>query len=312
MSTNSNIEWTTHTFNPWWGCTKVHAGCKNCYAEAQDHRWGGNHWGNSPRRMVLGEWGKPAKWDAAAKAAGRVDSVFCASMCDLFEDYDGPVVDQRGKPLWVDYDGRTTNWNTDRPVTLEWLRSRVFELAYVTPNLRWLLLTKRPENITRMVPPAWLEKWPANVWTGTSPCDQATADECIPNLLRVPGKHFLRCEPLVGTVDLHDAFYRARISPSDTYKRRFTHPESGVHWVIVGGESGNKARPCHIEWVRDIVRQCKEAAVPVFVKQLGANPERERQFAADDIRDVSLDLHDRKGGNMAEWPEDLRVRELPS
>lgn len=322
MSTNSDIEWTTHTFNPWWGCTKVHAGCKNCYAEAQDHRWGGNHWGNSPRRMVLGEWGKPAKWDAAAKAAGRVDSVFCASMCDLFEDYHGRVVNQQGEELFVGDTDRITRHGTAQAVTLDWLRMKVFEQIHVTPNLRWLLLTKRPENIMRMVPPLWLERWPANAWTGTSPCDQATADECIPNLLRVPGPHFLSCEPLLGPIIFNE------VLEYNGYDGRGVR-RGTIDCVIVGGESGTKARPCDVGWIRSIVGQCKDAGVPCFVKQLGASIE----MAFDEWNRITAGgvsgsdrftllfegcdrgywrTFDRKGGDMAEWPEDLRVREVPA
>ncbi len=302
MSTNSNIEWTTHTFNPWWGCTKVHAGCTNCYAEAFDKRVGGSHWGNSPRRMVLGEWGKPAKWNAVALAENEVHSVFCASMCDLFEDYDGPVVDQRGKPLWIDHDGRTTNWNTDNPVTLDWLRSRVFTLINNTPSLRWLLLTKRPENIMRMVPKAWLEQWPANVWTGTSPCDQATAVQCIHHLICVPGKRFLSCEPLLGTLDLTAVeFPTGKLENvldcrvSEIAIRAGIPKLNGIDWVISGAESrgtrSGRFSEGYVSSAREIMRQCKSFGVPFFNKQ--------------------MPIGGRISKDMAEWPEDLRVREVP-
>lgn len=319
MSTGTRIEWTDHTFNPWWGCTKVHAGCKNCYAEALDRRWGGDHWGpKGPRRMVLGEWSKPAKWNAAAKAAGRVDRVFCASMCDLFEDYDGPVVDQQGRP--VPMRDSVDNW------TVPGLRRRVFDLIDDTPHLLWLLLTKRPENVLEMVPPAWLRRWPSNVMTGTSPCDQKTADTCIPALLKVPGRRFLSCEPLVGPVDLD------RNGVRDGAAVRHDRPESSwlrnIHWVIVGGESGNGARMFNIEWARSIRDQCRAAGVPVFIKQLGANPALPRQSEAarnwptgttcapragpgDHWAELVVLLNDPKGGDWSEWPEDLRVREFP-
>lgn len=89
MSSETKIQWTDHTFNPWWGCTKVHDGCKNCYAEAFDKRVGGAHWGTrASRRMILGEWGNPAKWNKVAAASGVRARVFCASMCDLFEELD--------------------------------------------------------------------------------------------------------------------------------------------------------------------------------------------------------------------------------
>ena len=325
MSTNSNIEWTHHTFNGWWGCTKVHAGCKNCYAEATDARWGGDHWGNGPRRMILGEWGKPAQWNKAAKDAGEIHRVFCSSMCDVFEDYQGPVVDQQGKRVeftgtdtlgvragQFDYENGKVFWSIDA------LRERVFRIIESTPNLHWLLLTKRPENITRMVPSHWLVKWPENVMTGTSPCDQPTAEVCIPDLLRVPGRHFLSCEPLIGAVDLLRIPNTSPPMPGCPNGA----PSRRIDWVIVGGESGRGARPFHIKWARSLVAQCKGAAVPVFIKQLGARPIGYCPCKQDDgdphqgcptcggDGDVALELRDHKGGDMSEWPEDLRVREF--
>jgi protein gp37 len=314
MSTDSKIEWTRHTFNPWWGCTKVHDGCKHCYAEATDKHWARKgskgHWGpRNPRRMILGEWSKPAQWNASAKAAGEIHRVFCASMCDLFEDYDGPVVDQTGNPVALR--SGAGNW------TVPLLRDRVFSIIDTMPNLLWLLLTKRPENIRRMVPAAWHNRWPTNVMTGTSPCDQDTANECVPALLHSPGqRHFLSIEPLLGPVSICHAVIKRR------------HGDPQPVWVIVGGESGGGARPCNVAWIREIVRQCKAAGVPVFVKQLGANvrwdgiqggymdgtpnvwPEgTKRESLPGEFRIV---LQDKKGGDMAEWPKDLRVREMPN
>lgn len=258
MASETAIGWTDHTFNPWWGCTKVHTGCKNCYAETLDARWGGDHWGpRNPRRMVLGEWNKPAKWNAQAGSAGKTRRVFCASMCDLFEDYDGPVVDQRGNQVEMRY-------HPGRFWTVPTLRFRVFDIIADTPHLLWLLLTKRPENVTRMVPPAWLDRWPDNVMTGTSPCDQETADTAIPNLLRVPGRRFLSCEPLLGPVDL-TAGKGGKVSPM-----------RGLDWVITGGESGPGHRDCEPAWQESIVDQCVAAGVPVFVKQdAGTKPGRQ-------------------------------------
>jgi len=296
MSTGTKIEWTHHTFNPWWGCTKVHAGCTNCYAEALDKRWGGDHWGNGPRRMVLGEWGKPAKWNAEAQAAGERRRVFCASMCDLFEDHKGEVVDQQGKPVPLPHSPGV--W------TVPHLRTRVFHLVEATPWLDWLMLTKRPENINDMVPSRWHDEWPANVMTGTSPCNQETADKCIPALLKVPGRHFLSCEPLIGPLLLADL------------EREYEDGQAfdwlgggGIDWVIVGGESGRKSRQFHIGWAHSIVEQCKAVGVPVFVKQLGAQPIRDPSCPGESC---FVDLKDPKGGDMSEWPKALRVREFPT
>jgi len=307
VSENSKIQWTDHTFNPWWGCTKVHAGCKNCYAETLDKRFGPSHWGNNPRRMVLGEWSKPEKWNRDAERAGVKARVFCASMCDLFEDYSGPVVNQQGDDA---------GWSVDA------LRRRVFKLIGETPWLEWLLLTKRPEEVNRTVPIRWHDNWPSNVMVGTSPCNQETAEKCIPELLKVPGRRFLSCEPLLGPIDF-----------SKTAKARgIVSLHKQLHWVIVGGESGHNARVCDVGWILDIVKQCKGADVPVFVKQLGSHVECANDKVADWMDEVggSLDyfdepseghvyqgmplrmrLADKKGGNPDEWPADLRVREFP-
>jgi len=317
MSENTNIEWCTHTFNAWWGCTKVHTGCANCYAEATDARWGGDHWGkDASRRMILGEWGKPAKWNEAAEAAGTPATVFASSMCDVFEAFDGAVVNQQDQRLYIERPGRLINaeiarnlittTDTGDPVTLAYLRSKLWPIIESTPWLRWLLLTKRPENITGMVPGSWLEAWPAHVWTGTSPVNQETADECIPRLLKVPGKHFLSVEPMVGLVNL-TPYMTEIVSSTDTEieERRL------IDWVICGGESGTgkTIRPFDLLWARSLRDQCAAAGVPFFMKQLGAKP-------------CNLPLHigdgsgrggllNKKGGDPAEWPEDLRVRELP-
>lgn len=330
MSENSKIEWTDHTFNGWWGCTKVHAGCKNCYAEALDKRYAQgvpSHWGNNPRRMILGEWSKPAKWNKEAENAGKRARVFCSSMCDVFEVYDGPVVDQQGND---------TKWSIVE------LRRRIFTIIEETPHLDWLLLTKRPENVRSMVPVRWLENWPANVMTGTSPCDQTTAEVCIPHLLRIPGRHFLSCEPLLGPINLGLAMCTCPW-PSDAMQTRHLmdcsadtrRPEdqrrwAQLHWVIVGGESGPHSRPFRPHWARSIVNQCQRACVPVFVKQMGSHVEIANDSGdewPDDGRIfdtvpasyrpthqgefVRVKLNDNKGGDMAEWPVDLRVRQLP-
>lgn len=166
------------------------------------------------------------------------------------------------------------------------------------------------EPLSRVV----LTAWPLpNVWLGVSVEDQQTADERIPILLQTPtAVRFVSVEPLLGPVDLRevnpiDDFY---IDALDTPDQSFK-----LNWVIVGGESGPKARPCDVAWIRSIVRQCEKAAVPCFVKQLGARP-YEDGCAPGHVwigkSPASLhQLSDKKGGDPTEWPEDLRVREFP-
>lgn len=313
MSENTNIEWCNHTFNAWWGCMKVHTGCKNCYAESWDARWGGKHWGpNASRRMILGEWAKPYQWNEAARIAGVPATVFASSMCDVFEDFTGPVVDQQGKPVVARgcFSPLLESLLTDkREWTIPALRRRLFDIIRETTNLRWLLLTKRPKNIIKMVPRHWVNGdasggWPAHVWTGTSPVNQETADECIPELLNVPGKHFLSVEPMLGTVDLSAYFGGEYVAlPGDRVERSYNF---GIHWVICGGESGANARPFDVAWARSLRDRCKAAGVPFFAKQLGSKPMRGVLGEGDPIT-----IKHKKGGDPTEWPEDLRVRELP-
>jgi protein gp37 len=175
MGKNSEIEWTHHTFNPWWGCTKVSPACRHCYAETWAKRVGQEIWGKASPRRLFGEkhWSQPLQWNDDAKRQQTRFRVFCASMSDVFETR--KELDQERKKLW--------------------------ELISQTPFLDWLLLTKRPQNIIHMAP--WDKDWPANVWLGTTVEDQKRADERLPHLLRHPAAvRFLSCEPLLGSLDL--------------------------------------------------------------------------------------------------------------
>lgn len=262
MGQNSHIQWTDHTFNPWWGCQKVSDGCKFCYAENLSERYGHNVWGPiAPRRFFDdNHWNEPRSWNRKAIREGHRLRVFCGSMCDVFED---------------------------RP-DLKEPRERLWALIEETPELDWLLLTKRPENMVSMSPVRWAQNgWPRNVWAGTSAEDQDTCDARLTELLRVPAFiRFISAEPLLGPIDF---------GLLGTVERTISEPYCAVydmlHWVIVGGESQPGCRPMKLEWARDIVRQCRESGVAVFVKQLGGHPN--------------------KRGNPDAWPADLKVREFP-
>ena len=311
MAEDSKIQWTTHTFNPWRGCTKVSAGCANCYAESMSGR---NPkvlgvWGKDGTRVVASEaqWRLPPKWDKAAALAGERHRVFCASLADVFE---GPET----MPAEA--------WPRVREA-----RVRLHHLINDTPHLDWLLLTKRPENVVRFAEGperSWTENMPPNVWLGASVENQAAADERIPHLLRVPAAvRFLSCEPLLGSVDLTEHLPHVRCvrcgwsnatDPNGTGRcpnrcgpLQKANP-GRIDWCIVGGESGGGARPMNVEWARALVAQCRAAGVKVFVKQMGSNP----QFQTPDMHGPQLlTLRDRKGGEVDEFPEDLRVREFP-
>ncbi len=250
MGEHTKIEWAHHTFNPWIGCERVSAECRNCYAETWDAR-GLNgpetHWGkDTPRRRTSdANWRLPLRWDRKAAADGVRRSVFCASLADVFEDRD-------------DLDP----WRTD-----------LWDLIEATPNLDWLLLTKRPENVEMLAgdfaqciscglnPVDPFNWWcicggtvrpPLNVRLGTSVGHQSSIDRVAALIDAADGAPtFLSCEPLLGPLDFG------------------TGGLDGIDWVIAGGESGPKARPMHPDWVRSIRDVCLDSGVPFLFKQWG-------------------------------------------
>lgn len=260
---NSKIEWTTHTFNPWIGCTKVSPGCANCYAETlMAVRYGKVKWGKGqPRvRTAPENWRKPRLWNKAAAGASERPRVFCASLADVF----------------------------DEEVSSDWL-AELMQLIDDCKNLDWLLLTKRPQNITRLmqrieVPghgfgDAWnfADSMP-NVWLGTSVEDQHRADTRIPELLKVAAStYFLSMEPLLEEVDirqylLSDYDKAAQddqlFGPLEGWNRR------KIDWVIVGGESGPGARIMKEQWALSIRDQCDEWSTPFHFKQWGGRDKK--------------------------------------
>lgn len=309
---NSNIEWCDHTFNPWEGCTKVSPGCANCYAEARDKRFtGGIHWGTgAPRRRTsAANWNQVRKWNAdTCKTFNRNPRprVFCASLADWL---DGEV---------------PTQWRVD-----------LLALIQQCPNLDFLLLTKRPGSWSARMHEAmgagselarsWLNgAAPANVWLGTTVEDQPRADQRIPDLIEIPARvRFLSCEPLLGPVNLcKGGAIWSDMNDQPIDGRGLTQH---VHWVICGGESGPGARAFVVEYADDLRRQCGVAGGAFFMKQLGANPittnanvldwPEETDFVAD-LKDefaagASVALKSKKGGDIAEFPSELQVREFP-
>lgn len=239
---DSKIEWTHHTFNPWWGCQRVSPGCEHCYAETFANRLGFKVWGpakTTARRMASATyWQGPIAWNKAARDSGERQRVFCASMADVFEDHPDVVES----------------------------RARLFALIDATPYLDWLLLTKRPENVNAMLG-GW--KLSANVWMGTSVEDQRRANERIPALLDIPARvRFLSCEPLLGPVDIGAAYPAMGPMTHFGFTDGFGY-EALLHWVIAGGESGPKARPMNPAWARSLRDQCVDAGVAFHFKQWG-------------------------------------------
>jgi protein gp37 len=224
MGSNSKIEWTDHTFNPWWGCVKVSPACDHCYAESFAKRTGNAVWGKDAPRRFFGDkhWSEPAKWNREAAAKGQRARVFCASMADVFEDR----------------------------ADLEDARGRLYGLIEATPMLDWLLLTKRPQNIAKMLPADWLSHPRPNVWFGTT----VESNEYIwraEHLVDVPAAvRFISYEPAIGPLNVH-------LLPAH------------IDWLIAGGESGGGARPAPIEWFREVRDGCAFEGIAFFFKQWG-------------------------------------------
>lgn len=230
MARDSRIEWTQHTFNPWWGCTKVSPGCKYCYAETWAKRIGQDVWGPKARRRELSEsyWRQPIAWNREAAGLRNRPRVFCASMADVFEDR-------------ADVEAR---------------RHRLWKLIEDTPNLDWLLLTKRPHNVSRFSP--WGSSWPINVWLGCTAENQKWLEKRLPFLLKQPARvRFLSCEPMLGPIDL------------SAIKKIEGSRVNGIDWIIGGGESGHHARPMHPEWIASLRNQCVKAGIRFHFKQWG-------------------------------------------
>lgn len=317
MAENSAIEWTHHTFNPWIGCTKVGPGCDHCYAEAMmATRYGRVEWGphGARSRTSRANWRLPLKWDRAAAAAGVRHRVFCASLADVFDNHVS--------------------------IQPEW-RADLWHLIAQTPNLDWLLLTKRPGNIAKMLPGSWERGWP-NVWLGCTVVNQEEACRDIPKLVSVPARtRFLSIEPMLGPIDLTldgavclpcpNAVDGLSMDPeTGAYeccsRCDFTGigDEWGIDLVIVGGESGPGSRPMHLAHARALKDQCRDAGVAVFVKQLGRRCIMDRHDAVQPCGlGAGWDALERggplgivsfrniKGGDTIEWPKDMRVQEMP-
>lgn len=326
MSTTTSIEWTDVTWNPVRGCSLVSAGCANCYAMKQAHRFSrpgqpyagltalgpqGPRW-TGKVTLVPDALDEPLHWRKPRR-------VFVNSMSDLFHE---AVPDE--------------------------FVHQVFAVMASASRHTFQILTKRQERMRQWVTEfpqrdreqtiSW-RSWPLpNVQLGVSIEDQATADARIPILLETPAAvRFVSAEPLLGPTSFRWATWDSWKDLNGN-RRRVVDQHDGLrmlNWVIVGGESGPGARPCDVRWIRTIVEQCQEGGVPVFVKQLGSHviDRNDAGFEGDDPRawpmdtriqehpfgydaeyqgaPVRLRLRDRKGGDMAEWPEELRVREFP-
>jgi len=248
MGKDSKIEWTDHTFNPWWGCVPRGMGCVHCYAKDFAERMGYDVWGTDNPRRVFKEkhWYEPIRWNQAAHKIGERHKVFCGSMCDIFE----------------------TRGCREYNQALNTEREKLWNLIDATPHLIWLLLTKRPENIWKLLPDYWiLSDVPSNVWFGVSTSTQAELDELWTILdsethYLQPSVLFLSLEPLVEPVDL--TMVLTEIDCGDEEHDWWTRAPD---WVILGAESGRKRRPFDAAWAVGPYEQCHKLGIPFFGKQ---------------------------------------------
>jgi protein gp37 len=252
VGANTKIEWCDFSFNPWWGCTKVSPGCDNCYAERDSTRFGhAGLWGTGEfRTFGDAHWRAPLLWNEKARHTVRRPRVFCASMADVF-DNQAPEAE----------------------------RQRLFRLIAATPNLDWLLLTKRIGNAAKMLPERWMlldSGVYQNVWLGISVINQEEAERDIPKLAAMPAHlRFLSCEPLLDHINLHKI--------SDALM---------LDWIICGGESGSKARPMAAWWAKALRGYCALNGISFFMKQ------------GSQANWISFK-------DFAKFPDGLRVREFP-
>jgi protein gp37 len=306
MSESTAISWCDSTFNPWMGCTKVSPACDHCYAEALvDGRFGKARWGaGQPRvRTSAANWKLPLKW--ARRAFVECPSTACGwrgMHTQLQHTAGGHRCPQCGNDEWRPARMRVFCASLadvfDNEAPREWLAD-LLDTIRRTPELDWLLLTKRIGNVERMLLDAGQAAaadgdmlnastvLPPNVWLGATICDQAEADRDIPKLLAVPARvRFLSIEPMLGPVDLtRIVLHSGPIDLAATAPPQWRNvktvnvvrnalkpgKQSGtrIDWVICGGESGPKARPMNPDWARSLRDQCAAAGVPFHFKQWG-------------------------------------------
>lgn len=275
MGESTAISWTDSSWSPWHGCSKVSEGCKHCYADAFTRRVGHGKrlpviWGVEAERKFMREehWKLPVRWNRKAARSGIIHRVFCASMADVFEVHALGSINDR--------------MNT--------ARARLWALIEETPHLTWQLLTKRPENITALIPSRWTAVFPRNIWLGATAENQVRYDERWPILADVGASTtFISYEPALGPLEL-----RCHGCGSDVGAHCAPDQGGCSGWfpsqVIVGGESGAGRRPFEIAWLRRVADDCHRARIAFFAKQ-DAGP---------------------RPGLQGRIPDDLWVKEFPN
>jgi protein gp37 len=355
-SVNTSIEWTDATWGPTRGCSRVDDdGCRNCYAMRFAHRFSGPgqpyegltrigkrgvDWAGHAK-LVPDQLEIPLKWRKPRR-------IFVDSMSDLFHeslpfehiaavfgvmhaamDHTFQVLTKRPRRAL-----EFANWLSVHGGLGPYIRSNADALRGFFDAVRRIETVKGRR--ARSLKDPWMQVfnaaavWSAapllNVWLGVSVSNQANADERIPLLLQCPAAvRFVSYEPALGPIDFDRWLYVCegpRIQPCESCDGQGPNPQK-LDWIIVGGESGNGARPFWVPWARSVKTQCAEAGVALFVKQLGAHPWVTQledmtcwATSVDVVDDLAVGpsellLNDRKGGDWLEWPKDLRVREFP-
>jgi protein gp37 len=235
MAERSPIEWTDATFNPWWGCTRVSPACAHCYADSLARRYGhADLWADGRRRRFFGE--EHWRKPLAWNRAAERAGVPLRVFCASMADV---FEEHAGLDPW---------------------RERLWGLIEETPWLQWQLLTKRPEIVHELAP--WREAWPANVWLGTS-IENARHTFRADLLREVPAAiRFVSAEPILGSLFANGKPNRV---PLDL---------TGIDWLIAGGESGPRCRPCDPGWIRELRDACEATGTSFFLKQLGGHPQK--------------------------------------
>jgi protein gp37 len=278
----TKIEWTDESSNPikfrlketgkrGWACVKVADGCKHCYSERMNKRFGTMLDFTVPNMNLVEPYLDEKELARLLKLKGP-KKVFLCDMSDLFGIF-------------------------MRPEHI----LRVFETMAACPSLTFQILTKRPGRMCVFCNEFYPNPLP-NVWLGTSISAQKD-EENLEYLLKTPAAvRFVSCEPLLGAVDLEPWLYERSGCLGERANAgciECAWQLNKLDWVIAGGESGKNARPMHPDWARSLVRQCSIANVPIFVKQMGSAWAKEN--AANS-----------KGGDITEFPTDLRIREFPA
>jgi protein gp37 len=257
MADVTGIQWTDATFNPWWGCERVSPACAHCYADTVAHRYGHDLWGAETSRRFFGD----EHWRQPLRWDRKAEA--SGTRTRVFCASMADVFEDRDE--------------------LEKWRVRLWGLIEATPNLDWQLLTKRPENVAAMVP--WEDDWPANVWIGAS-IENSRFTFRADVLRELPAAvRFISAEPLLGSLMLNGKPNRRPLELE------------GISWVIVGGESGPRARPMRLEDAQELVDACRAGGVAPFVKQLGSV--------------LGKSYGGGKGGDIEAFPAPLQVREFP-